>query len=116
MADNNELSYPTMTRQRKDNIQEGSIAMAQDVNAEFDHIVDTYNRLIMLLNGEWGDGTGRIYDLVNQAVQTANEAITKANDCVQKSGDTMTGHLNIALVPASDYNVVNKKYGRKKCK
>lgn len=110
MADNNELSYPTMTRQRKDNIQEGSIAMAQDVNAEFDHIVDTYNRLIMLLNGEWGDGTGRIYDLVNQAVQTANEAITKANDCVQKSGDTMTGHLNIALVPASDYNVVNKKY------
>ena len=110
VSNNNVLSYPTMTRQRADKIQAKEIAYAEDVNAEFDHIVDTYNRLVLLLTGEWGDGTGRIYDLVDNAVSLANSAIAKANDCVQKSGDTMTGQLNIALVPSSDYNVVNKKY------
>ena len=110
VSNNNLLPYPTMTRQRADKIQAKEIAYAEDVNAEFDHIVDTYNRLVLLLTGEWGDGTGRIYDLVDNAVSLANSAIAKANDCVQKSGDTMTGQLNIALVPSSDYNVVNKKY------
>ena len=110
VSNNNVLSYPTMTRQRADKIQAKEIAYAEDVNAEFDHIVDTYNRLVLLLTGEWGDGTGRIYDLVDNAVSLANSAIAKANGCVQKSGDTMTGQLNIALVPSSDYNVVNKKY------
>lgn len=110
VSNNNVLSYPTMTRQRADKIQAKEIAYAEDVNAEFDHIVDTYNRLVLLLTGEWGDGTGRIYDLVDNAVSLANSALAKANDCVQKSGDTMTGQLNIALVPSSDYNVVNKKY------
>ena len=110
VSNNNVLSYPTMTRQRADKIQAKEVAYAEDVNAEFDHIVDTYNRLVLLLTGEWGDGTGRIYDLVDNAVSLANSAIAKANDCVQKSGDTMTGQLNIALVPSSDYNVVNKKY------
>ena len=110
LSNNNVLSYPTMTRQRADKIQAKEIAYAEDVNAEFDHIVDVYNRLVSLLTGEWGDDTGRIYDLVDNAISLANEALAKANDCVQKSGDTMTGHLNIALVPTSDYNVVNKKY------
>lgn len=110
LSNNNVLSYPTMTRQRSDKIQSKEIAYAEDVNAEFDHIVDVYNRLVALLTGEWGDGTGRIYDLVDNAVALANEALAKANDCVQKSGDTMTGHLSIALVPSSDYHVVNKKY------
>lgn len=110
LSNNNVLSYPTMIRQRADKIQAKEIAYAEDVNAEFDHIVDVYNRLVSLLTGEWGDGTGRIYDLVDNAVSLANEALAKANDCVQKSGDTMTGHLNISLVPTSDYNVVNKKY------
>lgn len=110
LSNNNVLSYPTMTRQRADKIQAKEIAYAEDVNAEFDHIVDVYNRLVALLTGEWGDDTGRIYDLVDNAVSLANEALAKANDCVQKSGDTMTGHLNISLVPTSDYNVVNKKY------
>ena len=109
-ANNNVLSYPTMARQRADKIQAKEVAYAEDVNAEFDHIVDVYNRLIMMLTGEWGDDTGRIYELVDNAVATANEALNKINDCVQKSGDTMTGHLNISLVPSSDYNVVNKKY------
>lgn len=107
---NNELTYPKMTRQREESIQSQLVAYAEDVNAEFDHIVDTYNRLIMMLTGEWGDDTGRIYELVDEAISTANEALTKANNAVQKTGDTMTGQLNIALVPASDYNVVNKKY------
>lgn len=110
LSNNNVLSYPTMTRQRADKIQAKEIAYAEDVNAEFDHIVDVYNRLVSLLTGEWGDGTGRIYDLVDNAVSLANEALAKANDCVQKSGDTMTGHLSISLVPSSDYHVVNKKY------
>lgn len=110
LSNNNVLSYPTMTRQRADKIQAKEIAYAEDVNAEFDHIIDVYNRLVALLTGEWGDGTGRIYDLVDNAVSLANEALAKANDCVQKSGDTMTGHLSISLVPSSDYHVVNKKY------
>lgn len=110
MSENNVLSYPRMARQREENIQSQQIAFAEDVNAEFDHIVDVYNRLVMMLTGEWGDDTGRIYQLVDQAITTANAALAKSNASVQKSGDTMTGHLNIALVPASDYNVVNKKY------
>ena len=110
LSNNNVLSYPTMTRQRADKIQAKEIAYAEDVNAEFDHIVDVYNRLVSLLTGEWGDDTGRIYDLIDNAVSLANEALAKANDCVQKSGDTMTGHLSISLVPSSDYHVVNKKY------
>ena len=110
LSNNNVLSYPTMTRQRADKIQAKEIAYAEDVNAEFDHIIDVYNRLVSLLTGEWGDDTGRIYDLIDNAVSLANEALAKANDCVQKSGDTMTGHLSISLVPSSDYHVVNKKY------
>ena len=111
MADgNNVLNYPQMARQREENIQANEIAYAEDVNAEFDYIMDTFNQLIAMLTGEWGDGTGRIYDLVDDAVSLANQALVAAQNCVQKTGDTMTGHLNIALVPASDYNVVNKKY------
>ena len=111
MADgNNVLDYPQMTRQREENIQANEIAYAEDVNAEFDYIMDTFNQLVAMLTGEWGDGTGRIYDLVDDAVSLANQALVAAQNCVQKTGDTMTGHLNIALVPASDYNVVNKKY------
>ena len=111
MADgNNVLDYPQMTRQREDNIQAKEIAYAEDVNAEFDYIMDTFNQLVAMLTGEWGDGTGRIYDLVDDAVSLANQALVAAQNCVQKTGDTMTGHLNISLVPASDYNVVNKKY------
>lgn len=110
MAENNVLSYPQMTRQREESIQANEIAYAEDVNAELDYIMDTFNQLIMMLTGEWGDGTGRIYELVDEAVSIANQALAAANDCVKKSGDTMTGQLNIALVPVSDYNVVNKKY------
>ena len=111
MADgNNVLDYPQMTRQREENIQAKEIAYAEDVNAEFDYIMDTFNQLVSMLTGEWGDGTGRIYDLVDDAVSLANQALVAAQNCVQKTGDTMTGHLNISLVPASDYNVVNKKY------
>lgn len=111
MADgNNVLNYPQMARQREENIQANEIAYAEDVNAEFDYIMDTFNQLVAMLTGEWGDGTGRIYDLVDDAVSLANQALVAAQNCVQKTGDTMTGHLNIALVPASDYNVVNKKY------
>ena len=111
MADgNNVLNYPQMARQREENIQANEIAYAEDVNAEFDYIMDTFNQLVAMLTGEWGDGTGRIYDLVDDAVSLANQALVAAQNCVQKTGDTMTGHLNISLVPASDYNVVNKKY------
>lgn len=111
MADgNNVLDYPQMTRQREENIQAKEIAYAEDVNAELDYIMDTFNQLVAMLTGEWGDGTGRIYDLVDDAVSLANQAMVAAQNCVQKTGDTMTGHLNISLVPASDYNVVNKKY------
>lgn len=111
MADgNNVLDYPQMTRQREENIQAKEIAYAEDVNAELDYIMDTFNQLVAMLTGEWGDGTGRIYDLVDDAVSLANQALVAAQNCVQKTGDTMTGHLNISLVPASDYNVVNKKY------
>ena len=111
MADgNNVLDYPQMTRQREENIQANEIAYAEDVNAELNYIMSTYNQLVAMLTGEWGDGTGRIYELVDNAVSLANQAIAAVQNCVLKTGDTMTGHLNIALVPASDYNVVNKKY------
>lgn len=110
ISNNNVLSYPTMVRQRAEKIQSKEVAYAEDVNAEFDNIVDVFNQLVLMLTGEWGDGTGRIYELVDNAVTIANEALSKANDCVKKSGDTMTGHLSIALVPSSDYHVVNKMY------
>lgn len=110
MADNIELSYPQMTRQREENIQSQQVANAEDVNVELDHIVETYNRLIMLLTGEWGDGTGKIYEMVDNAIAVANEAKAIADNCVKKSGDTLTGLLSCAVVPNSDYNLVNKKY------
>lgn len=110
MADNIELSYPQMTRQREENIQSQQVAKAEDVNVELDHIVETYNRLIMLLTGEWGDGTGKIYEMVDNAIAVANEAKAIADNCVKKTGDTLTGLLSCAVVPNSDYNLVNKKY------
>lgn len=109
MASDNYIDYPEMVRQREDNIQQGAIAKAEDVNAELNHIISTYNRLVSMLEGEWG-GTGRIYELVDTAVSKANEALSKADNCVLKSGDTMEGQLNQPNVPASDYNLVNKKY------
>lgn len=109
MASDNYIDYPEMVRQREDNIQQGSVAKAEDVNAEFNHIVSTFNQLVSMLEGEWG-GTGRIYELVDTAVSKANEALSKANGCVLKAGDTMEGQLNQPNVPASDYNLVNKKY------
>lgn len=107
---NNALSYPTMTRQREDSIQSQHIAYAEDVNAEFNHIQDVYNRLVMMLTGEWGDGTGRIYDLIEEAINTANQSLANSENAVKRSGDTMEGQLNTALEPVSDYNMVNKKY------
>lgn len=109
MASNNYIDYPEMVRQREDNIQQGSVAKAEDVNAEFNHIVSTFNQLVSMLEGEFG-GTGRIYELVDTAVSKANEALTKANGCVLKAGDTMEGQLNQPNVPISEYNLVNKKY------
>ena len=110
ISNNNALSYPTMVRQREENIQSQQIAYAEDVNAELDHIHDVYNRLVKMLSGEWGDDTGRIYDLVDEAITIANQALSTSNEAVKRSGDTMTGQLNTALEPVSDYNMVNKKY------
>lgn len=110
MADNVVLSYPSMARQREDKIAANLVAYAEDVNAELDHIVDVYNQLVMQLNGEWSEDTGRIYELMNEAITKANAAIAAVADCVKKSGDTLTGHLNTSLTPVSDYNLVNKLY------
>lgn len=108
--DNIVLSYPLMARQREDKIKSNLVAYAEDVNAELDHMVDVHNQLVMMLNGEWSEDTGRIYQLMNQAITTANEAKAIADNCVKRSGDTMTGHLNSSLTPTSDYNLVNKAY------
>ena len=110
MADNVVLSYPLMARQREDKIAANLVAYAEDVNAELDHIVDVYNQLVMQLNGEWSEDTGRIYELMNEAITKANAASAAVAECVKKSGDTLTGHLNTALTPVSDYNLVNKLY------
>ena len=110
MADNVVLSYPLMARQREDKIAANLVAYAEDVNAELDHIVDVYNQLIMQLNGEWSEDTGRIYELMNEAITKANAASAAVAECVKKSGDTLTGHLNTSLTPVSDYNLVNKLY------
>lgn len=110
MADNVVLSYPSMARQREDKIAANLVAYAEDVNAELDHIVDVYNQLIMQLNGEWSEDTGRIYELMNEAITKANAASAAVAECVKKSGDTLTGHLNTSLTPVSDYNLVNKLY------
>ena len=110
MADNVVLSYPLMARQREDKIAANLVAYAEDVNAELDHIVDVYNQLVMQLNGEWSEDTGRIYELMNEAITKANAASAAVAECVKKSGDTLTGHLNTSLTPVSDYNLVNKLY------
>lgn len=110
MASDNVINYPLMTRQREEEIQQGELARADDVNAELNSIVDVYNRLVGLLQGEWGGDTGRIYELVDEAVRVAKEALTKAEGAVLRTGDTMTGQLNQPEVPVSDYNLVNKKY------
>ena len=110
MADNVVLSYPLMARQREDKIAANLVAYAEDVNTELDHIVDVYNQLIMQLNGEWSEDTGRIYELMNEAITKANAASAAVAECVKKSGDTLTGHLNTSLTPVSDYNLVNKLY------
>lgn len=110
MANDNVIDYPLMTRQREEEIQQGELARADDVNAEFNSIIDVYNRLVGLLQGEWGGDTGRIYELVDEAVRTANEALAKAEGAVLRKGDTMQGQLNQSAVPVSEYNLVNKKY------
>lgn len=110
MADNVVLSYPSMARQREDKIAANLVAYAEDVNAELNHIVDVYNQLVMQLNGEWSEDTGRIYELMNEAITKANAASAAVAECVKKSGDTLTGHLNTSLTPVSDYNLVNKLY------
>lgn len=110
MASDNVIDYPLMTRQREEEIQQGELARADDVNAELNSIIDVYNRLVGLLQGEWGGDTGRIYELVDEAVRVAKEALTKAEGAVLRTGDTMTGQLNQPEVPVSDYNLVNKKY------
>lgn len=109
MANDNYIDYPEMVRQREEAIQQGEVARAEDVNIEFNHIVTTFNMLVSMLEGEWG-GTGRIYELVDNAVSKANEALSKVNNCVLKTGDTLSGQLNQPNVPSSNYNLVNKKY------
>ena len=109
MANDNYIDYPEMVRQREEAIQQGEVARAEDVNIEFNHIVTTFNMLVSMLEGEWG-GTGRIYELVDNAVSKATEALSKVNNCVLKTGDTLSGQLNQPNVPSSDYNLVNKKY------
>lgn len=109
MSSDNYIDYPSMTRQRDSNIQQGLVAKADDVNAEFDNVVATYNRLISLLQGEFG-GTGRIYELVDTAVAAANQAKTDAANAVKKTGDSMQGQLTTQLEPTSPYSMVNKQY------
>lgn len=103
------IDYPSMTRQREDNIQQNMIARADDVNAEFNNIVTTYNRLVALLQGEFST-TGRLYELIDKAVQAAGTAETAVKTAVKKSGDTMEGQLMTMLEPTSEYSMVNKKY------
>lgn len=109
MASDNYIDYPSMTRQREDQIQQGSVAKADDVNAEFNNVVTTYNSLVALLQGEFG-GNGRIYELVDEAVAAANQAKADAANAVKKTGDTMKGQLMTQLEPSSPYSMVNKSY------
>lgn len=109
MSSDNYIDYPSMTRQREANVQQGLVAKADDVNAEFNNVVDTYNRLIGLLQGEFG-GNGRIYELVDTAVAAANQAKADAANAVKKTGDTMQGQLTTQLEPTSPYSMVNKQY------
>lgn len=109
MASDNYIDYPSMTRQREDQIQQGSVAKADDVNAEFNNVVTTYNSLVALLQGEFG-GNGRIYELVDEAVAAANQAKADAANAVKKTGDTMEGQLMTQLEPSSHYSMVNKSY------
>lgn len=109
MASDNYIDYPSMTRQREDQIQQGSVAKADDVNAEFNNVVTTYNSLVSLLQGEFG-GNGRIYELVDEAVAAANQAKADAANAVKKTGDTMEGQLMTQLEPSSPYSMVNKSY------
>lgn len=106
----NYIEYPTMARQREDSIQSGMLAKAEDVNVEFNSIIDTYNRLISLLQGEWGGDTGRIYELVDEAIKAATEAKAAVAKAVLKAGDTMEGQLNQPNLPVAADNVVNKRY------
>lgn len=109
MSSDNYIDYPSMTRQREANIQQGLVAKADDVNAEFNNVVATYNRLVGLLQGEFG-GNGRIYELVDTAVAAANQAKADAANAVKKTGDTMQGQLTTQLEPTSPYSMVNKQY------
>lgn len=109
MASDNYIDYPSMTREREPQIQSGLVAKSDDVNAEFNNIVDTYNRLVALLQGEFG-GNGRIYEMVDEAIRKAGEASTTASNAVKRTGDTMEGQLLTMLEPSSDYSMVNKKY------
>lgn len=109
MSSDNYIDYPSMTRQRESNVQQGLVAKADDVNAEFNNVVDTYNRLVGLLQGEFG-GNGRIYELVDTAVAAANQAKADAANAVKKTGDTMQGQLTTQLEPTSPYSMVNKQY------
>lgn len=109
MSSDNYIDYPSMTRQREANIQQGLVAKADDVNAEFNNVVTTYNRLVGLLQGEFG-GNGRIYELVDTAVAAANQAKTDAANAVKKTGDSMQGQLTTQLEPTSPYSMVNKQY------
>lgn len=109
MSSDNYIDYPSMTRQREANIQQGLVAKADDVNAELNNVVDTYNRLVGLLQGEFG-GNGRIYELVDTAVAAANQAKADAANAVKKTGDTMQGQLTTQLEPTSPYSMVNKQY------
>lgn len=109
MSSDNYIDYPSMTRQRESNVQQGLVAKADDVNAELNNVVDTYNRLVGLLQGEFG-GNGRIYELVDTAVAAANQAKADAANAVKKTGDTMQGQLTTQLEPTSPYSMVNKQY------
>lgn len=109
MSSDNYIDYPSMTRQRDEQIQQGLVAKADDVNAELNNIVSTFNNLVALLQGEFG-GNGRIYELVDEAVAAAEQAKADAANAVKKTGDTMTGQLTTQLEPSSPYSMVNKSY------
>ena len=109
MSSDNYIDYPSMTRQREDKIQQGLVAKADDVNAELNNVVSTFNNLVSLLQGEFG-GNGRIYELVDEAVAAAEQAKADAANAVKKTGDTMTGQLTTQLEPSSPYSMVNKSY------
>lgn len=109
MSSDNYIDYPSMTRQREAQIQQGLVAKADDVNAELNNVVSTFNNLVSLLQGEFG-GNGRIYELVDEAIAAAEQAKADAANAVKKTGDTMTGQLTTQLEPSSPYSMVNKSY------